>query len=288
MTHASCERRPVTPALPTDLQALPVLIVEPHLDDAVLSAFALARAGATILTVFDGAPQPPVVTSWDQICSLRDSTEAMALRHTESAEAMRRTGCERRSLGLIDLQYLDGPRPAGDAEAIRSAVRAWLAEVGDGIVAVPAGAGREPVPEGSVLGRPGGARRRRLRSLVGPPGRVLLDARARWIARHAKPAAHADHLYVRDALASFDDVATVVLYEEVPYLWGAPADRSVADLSSRHELRCHQVSADVDRADKARCVSAYRTQIELLYSPRGRLDSVAGLPPTERYWVLRR
>lgn len=274
---------------PTYAGPLPVLVVAPHLDDALLSAFALASSGTrtTVLTVFDGEPEQPVVTSWDLVCSLRDSAEAMRLRRSENDEAMRLSGCAHSSVGLVDQQYLDGPRPHAQADVIRGAVRAWLAQVGDGIVAVPAGAGTPAPPSTALLGTPGGARRRRLRQLVGPAGQALLNARARWMARNTLPAAHVDHLFVRDALVPLArEAAGVVLYEEIPYLWGAPADSSVAELVARHGLRVQQVTAGVDRSVKAVCVGAYRTQVELLYSPLGRLDSVKGLPETERYWLL--
>lgn len=278
----------MTPSLPAFVGSLPVLVVAPHLDDALLSAFALATSGTStsVLTVFDGEPERPVVTSWDLVCSLRDSAEAMALRRAENDEAMRRSGCAHHSLGLIDQQYLDGPRPAAEADKIREAVRSWLNEVGNGIVAVPAGAGAPP-PTSAVFGTPGGARRRRLRQLVGPAGQALLNARARWMARNTLPAAHVDHLFVRDALVPLaQEGCGVVLYEEVPYLWGAPADRSVTDLVGQHGLRALEVTAGVDLAHKARCVGAYGTQVELLYSPHGRLDTISGLPETERYWLL--
>ena len=82
------------------------------------------------------------------------------------------------------------------------------------------------------------------------------------------------------------DAAGIVLYEEIPYLWGESADRSVAELLERHALVARPITATVDRTEKARCLSAYRSQVELLYSPRGRLDSAQGLPDTERYWLL--
>ncbi len=77
---------PTAPAMPTMLTALPTLVVAPHLDDALLSAFELTRSatGRTVLTVFDGEPQEPVVTSWDLVCSLKDSAEAMRLRRAEN------------------------------------------------------------------------------------------------------------------------------------------------------------------------------------------------------------
>lgn len=274
--------------LPKPLDTLPVLVVAPHLDDAVLSAFALARSGpdATVLTVFDGEPQPPVVTSWDLVCSLRDSAEAMRLRRAENLDAMRRTGCDHRTVGLVDQQYLEGQRCDDDAEMTRAAVQEWLNEVGSGVVAIPAGAGCPPAPSTAVLGTPGGARRRQLRRLVGPAGQALLNARARRMAQRTRPTVHVDHLFVRDALVPLSVEAAVLLYEEIPYLWGEPGDRSVTELATRNWLRTQQFTVEIDRADKARCIAAYRTQIPLLYARHGRLDSAAGLPSTERYWLL--
>jgi hypothetical protein len=44
----------------------------------------------------------------------------------------------------------------------------------------------------------------------------------------------------------------------------------------------------IDREAKARRIAAYDSQIPFMSPPEGRLDSPEVLPPTERYWQLRR
>ena len=60
------------------------------------------------------------------------------------------------------------------------------------------------------------------------------------------------------------------------------------DVAAQIELRAHVEEVPVDRERKAERLAAYSTQIPHLSPPEGRLDSPKVLPPTERYWLLRR
>lgn len=125
--------------------------------------------------------------------------------------------------------------------------------------------------------------------MVGPAGRALLDARARFVVPRTAPIAHEDHVLARDAILEALPtlgVGSLLLYEELPYLWGAPADESVRLLSQQTRLPARGFSLPVDRAEKARRIGGYTSQLRYMHSPSGPLDRAQSLPPQERYWLL--
>jgi LmbE family N-acetylglucosaminyl deacetylase len=170
----------------------PLLLLSPHFDDAALSCAALLEREEPIdvVTVFAGGPEPPRRGWWDEACGFADSAESVAARKAEERAAI---GARHRLsfLPLLDMQYVEGRRPAADAGAIRAAVAEWAAASGGGHVAIPAGAGL---------------------------ARGLLRRRADMVP-------HPDHLLVRDAvLSARRPELTPLLYEELPYAaGGAPA-----------------------------------------------------------------
>ena len=242
-----------------------LLIVSPHFDDAAFSCAALLDRGepADVLTIFAGAPEPPLQGWWDERCGFASSAESVPARRREDENALAPGGHRIRLLELLELQHFDGPRPAADADRIADAVRGWLAEVDGGAVAVPAGAGWAP---------------------HWLPPRV-----ARKLREPRGPEPHGDHVFTRDALLRADlEDASLILYEELPYLWGGGADRAALRAASAHGYRTQRVIIPVDRERKARRLAAYTSQVPYISPPEGRLDSPATLPPTERYWRLRR
>ena len=231
----------------------PLLILSPHLDDAVLSCFALLarEEPADVVTVFTGAPDPPVTTPWVAQTGFADSTASMAARLLEDEAAFAGLPHRRSQLGLLDLDFAAAPRPSADREAIVEAVREWSRASAGGVVAAPAGAGRR--------------RRRRLRS-----GDVLL---------------HPDHLFVRDAAlaaARSSEEITLLLYEELPYAFDVRADAAVR----RAARGAIVMTASVDREEKARRVSAYSSQLAHISPPGHSLGDPGSIPPAERYWRL--
>lgn len=286
----------------------PVLILAPHFDDAVLSAFALLRlatdapadsaaSGAPVethlATVFTGEPVTAKDTGWDRLCGFASSSEACRARRRENAAALAGLGVHEHDLGLLDLQYLDGPRDPSDDASIARFVEGWLDAHGPGaVVAAPAGAGRQVAPTTSgrsVFGAPRSERRASIRRAVGPAGRRILSARARVVARRTPPFAHPDHVLVRDAAAravADRQHGGLLLYEDLPYLWGAPADGEAASLGRRTGLPVTECRCSIDQQEKASRVAAYRSQLRYMYAPRGPLDAAAGLPPVERYWAI--
>jgi hypothetical protein len=237
------------------LPAGPLLIVSPHLDDAVLSCAALLDRGepAEVLTVFGGFPTPARQTRQDLAAGFLDSDEAMVTRHAEARNAFIDTPHTFTSMDLVPDQYVDGARGDREARWIARMIYDWLRRSRGGTVALPACAGSKP----------------------------------RWwrALRTRGPVQDLDHLYVRDAgLAALRPVQGVAvwLYEEYPHMVGARADREVRSLCSRLELRAGLGAFIVNRRQKAR-------RLGLLRSRQMPLDwrAVArGLPVTERYWAL--
>jgi hypothetical protein len=242
-----------------------LLVVSPHLDDAALSCAALLDRGepVDVLTVFSGEPEPARQGWWDERCGFASSAESMPTRRREEERALAPDGHRIHLLDLLEQQHFDGPRPTREADRIAEAVRDRLAEMGEGSVALPAGAGWAP---------------------FWLPTRV-----AKRLREPRGPEPHDDHVFTRDALLRADlGAASLILYEELPYLWGGSASRAARRAAAAHGYRAHVDEVPVDRERKAERLAAYSTQIPHLSPPEGRLDSPDVLPPTERYWRLSR
>jgi LmbE family N-acetylglucosaminyl deacetylase len=245
------------------IPAGPLLLVSPHLDDVVFSCSALVERAEPIdvVTVFAGAPEPPRQGWWDRDCGFASSAESVAERLREDETAFAGTPHRRRYLDLLELQYIED-RPGGESEVIGNAIRDWITEHRAGAVALPAGAG------------------------------CSMRLVNRWLRRlRRRPCSfgqHADHLLVQDAAlgALRDADATVLLYEEVPYLWGAPADRQAERAAARVGRRPELLELSVERGRKAERVAAYASQIPHISPAHGRLDEPETLPTRERYWRL--
>jgi hypothetical protein len=247
-----------------------LLIVAPHPDDAALSCAALLERieAADILTVFTGAPDPPRQGWWDLRCGFASSEESVRARKDEESRAFAGTAHGLEFLELLDEQYATSPRPAEDARAIEDAIREWAAGAPNPTVALPAGAGWSPSWWRRLLGRV-------LPSRLAPsqPG----------------PKASTDHVYVRDvglgALGGERKIQ-LVLYEELPYLFGGSADEQARRAAQAVGRRAEPLILEVDRERKARRLAAYSSQIQQISPPGSRLDEPLVLPPVERYWRL--
>jgi LmbE family N-acetylglucosaminyl deacetylase len=108
------------------------VVLSPHLDDAVASAWHVLRASrvVTVLNVCTGLPQPGFLGDWDRVTGghevAQDSAAFMRLRLAEDEAALALAGRESVGLGFLDLQYRQGAAdpldPAAVAEAIAHAV----------------------------------------------------------------------------------------------------------------------------------------------------------------------
>lgn len=86
----------------------PVLVVSPHLDDAVFSCGQLlaARPGSVVVTACTGVPsddQP--LTEWDAESGFASARAAVRARRDEDARAMDIVGASQMGLDLLDGQY---------------------------------------------------------------------------------------------------------------------------------------------------------------------------------------
>lgn len=92
-----------------------MVILSPHLDDAILSCWhLLAEPGdVRVINVFDGAPPagtPP--PWWDSVTGATDARERLLERRREDREALAGVGRSAEGLGLLDAQYRGGEPPA--------------------------------------------------------------------------------------------------------------------------------------------------------------------------------
>ena len=87
-----------------------VVILSPHLDDAVLGCGRLLSAypGATVVTLYAGAPDPypDPMTHWDTLAGFGPGDDVLARRREEDAAALAILGATPRWLDFVEHQYL--------------------------------------------------------------------------------------------------------------------------------------------------------------------------------------
>jgi LmbE family N-acetylglucosaminyl deacetylase len=115
-----------------------LLVISPHLDDAVLSCgrTIAAHPGACVVTLFAGQPAPATPnTSWDAVCGFPSGAEAMRIRRQEDSAALSTLGASPRWLDFRDSQY------GGDdsVEALAEALLRIVEEHSDWTVLIPLG-----------------------------------------------------------------------------------------------------------------------------------------------------
>ncbi len=108
----------------------PMIVVQPHLDDAALSVgqFLAGRPDAIVATVCTGVPERwRMLTPYDAGCGFSSARAAMSRRWVEDQQAMQTLGARGVPLGLLDGQYTDGHPP--DVHQIAERLRTlWLEE----------------------------------------------------------------------------------------------------------------------------------------------------------------
>jgi len=220
----------------------------------------------TVMTVFTGAPEGGVASEWDRRLGHSDAGEIMRRRLAEDDAALASLKVPTVRLGLLEVGYRGGDMPADDVEAVRAAVREWLAGTGGtGLVLAPSGAGA-------------------VDNLV---------YRLRWrtnlpIARFPGGGVpHPDHVATRDIVVPEVLAAghRVVLYEELPYRWSGRGDRRVAQLVQEGLPQPQRFHLRVDPGRKAAAVEHYASQTPELFRPWVR-DIASVMPSVERYWLV--
>jgi LmbE family N-acetylglucosaminyl deacetylase len=83
------------------------MILSPHLDDAVFSAWEVLSAPGTrrVVTAFAGVPAPGFVTDLDRAHGAADSAEWMLRRHADDRAVLALVGCDPIHLDLLEVQF---------------------------------------------------------------------------------------------------------------------------------------------------------------------------------------
>jgi LmbE family N-acetylglucosaminyl deacetylase len=113
--------------------AAPVVIVSPHLDDAVLSCWSELTSDRDVLVanVFAGLPPPGSLSYWDRLTGASDSTARMEERLKEDESALALAGCRSVNLGFLETEFRRrSPSIAALvsalAEHVPTAARVWI------------------------------------------------------------------------------------------------------------------------------------------------------------------
>ena len=110
---------------PPRLDTRRVLVVSPHLDDAVLSCGHLLATAHTgfVVTVFGGAPvhYPATGNDWDRRCGFGQGDDIVALRRAEDSLALALLGVSGTTLDFVDRTYRDTKKY--DLDAIAREIR---------------------------------------------------------------------------------------------------------------------------------------------------------------------
>jgi LmbE family N-acetylglucosaminyl deacetylase len=103
-----------------------LLVVSPHLDDAVLSAGRVlaAHPGATVATFFSGLPERGLpLTDWDRRCGFASGEQAVLQRREEDRIALSLLEARAVWLDFLDAQYQASPHSDELAEALAPLLR---------------------------------------------------------------------------------------------------------------------------------------------------------------------
>ena len=108
-----------------------MLVVSPHLDDAVFSCagFLAAAPGSTVLTVFAGVPADAeaTATEWDRRCGFANAAAAMQARRAEDRSALALLGARPIWFDLLDSQYAAPASDNNENDALLRALTTALA-----------------------------------------------------------------------------------------------------------------------------------------------------------------
>ncbi|MDV9188801.1 PIG-L family deacetylase [Streptomyces sp. SR27] len=237
---------------------VPVLVLSPHLDDAVLSCGGLLgwagrRAPVTVATLFTRAAPPPYTLSARQYLKQTGAEDAESLfaeRRTEDRRVLERLDVHWRHIGLVDGLFRRLPRPRPGTERL-SRLLPELAHVYP-TYRLHLARGRVSRYDDETL-RAVGATVDAL--LPGSTGGLVLAPLG--------VGGHADHVLVRTAAERCG--RRVVYYSDFPYDQHAAPDPG---FTGRHRLVAHSWERGLDR--KAELIRGYRTQADALF-PGGRV-----------------
>lgn len=238
------------------MAARPVVILSPHLDDAVMSCWHLLSSpgDVTVINVFAGSPPPGSGAAWwDRESGALDSLVRMNERRAEDREAMTIAGRDATSLDFLDEQYEPPCQSLGE---IVSQLRELIDP--EAVVYAPAALGEHADHEhvrGAALEL--AASGQSVRLYADHPHALRLGWPA-WInGFKARPGPDVAELWNQ----RLGDVGLTQPRPEVHHLGAAEQER------------------------KLRAVSAYRTQIPALGSTFGEIEGFPAFP-YEIVWTL--
>lgn len=113
--------------------AAPILLLSPHLDDAVLSCWSLLRSEfrLTVVTVFAGIPPPGRTGRWDAVAGVPNAVALMRARRAEDAAALALAGRRGVHLPFLESQYrrLQPPLEHDRLDRLLAGIRRAVREV---------------------------------------------------------------------------------------------------------------------------------------------------------------
>ena len=119
-----------------------LIVLSPHLDDAVLSCWHLLEGGeaVTVVNVFTGSPAPGTrPPRWDRLTGAHDPVARMRQRREEDRRALGLVGRTPFNLGLLDAQYGRVQSPIGP---LLARLQRWRDPAA--VLYAPAALGRHP------------------------------------------------------------------------------------------------------------------------------------------------
>ena len=227
-----------------------VVIVSPHCDDAVLSAFALLDDPGLTVEVVNVFTEPTDSAEWIHRVGASSAVQEAKERREEDQHALDGRAA------VVDLGC--GPRTSDHdlRERLESALEASRRTHGAGLlVAAPAGAGL-------TTAAPRAHR-------VGPVARLLGTATSMR---------HRDHVSVRDVVQGWVDThpeVRAIAFDDFPYHWARSALLGADSNTSFH--------LPVDTTVKAAAVRCYASQIDALFTAEQSAHLEGWLPPVESY-----
>lgn len=115
-----------------------LLVLSPHLDDAVLSCADLIaqHPGSVVATVFAGIPaHSQLLTDWDAASGFENAQQAVSLRRQEDSKALALLSAAPRWLDFFDSQYQVTP----SMDVLADVVGRLMDDIGPATVLLPAG-----------------------------------------------------------------------------------------------------------------------------------------------------
>lgn len=119
-----------------------MLVVSPHLDDAVLGVgdVLAVATGATVVTAFTASPDryPDPPTAWSRVCGFGPADDIAAVRRAEDERALARLGARAVHLAFVELAHaVRPPDPGAVPDGFDEALAATIRAVGPTAVLVP-------------------------------------------------------------------------------------------------------------------------------------------------------